>query len=87
MINGKRWDIGFGYTGKTNGKVDDGVCRYHSRRIVIHAADKGRVTSLEEIIIHEVAHAVFPQTKEDSIDHMGQVAAEILAKMREAEKS
>jgi len=85
MINGQRWQVGFGYTGKTRGVVDDGVCRYHSRRIVVHGAHNGRYTSLEETVIHEVAHAAFPQIEEGAIDHMAQVAAKILFKMRAAE--
>jgi len=85
VINGKRWSVGFGYTGKTKGIVDDGVCRYHSHRIVVHAAHSGRVRSLEETVIHEVAHAAFPQIDETSIEHMADVAAKVLAKMRAAE--
>jgi hypothetical protein len=40
---------------------------------------------LEETVIHEVAHAAFPQIDETSIEHMADVAAKVLAKMRAAE--
>jgi len=84
-INGERWEIGFGYAGKTNGKVDDGVCRYHTKRIVIASAHNGRASTLEDAVIHEVAHAVMPQIDEATILHLGEVASEILAKMQAAE--
>jgi hypothetical protein len=85
MINGKRWSIGFGYTGKTKGIVDDGSCNYQKRQIVIHAAHNGRTRSLEECVIHEVAHAHFPQLDEFSIQHFGDVCAKVLLKMKTAE--
>ena len=85
MINGKRWTIGFGFTGKTAGIVDDGSCRYASNKIVIHSAHSGRSRSLEECVIHEVAHAVLPQIDEPTITHLGEVAARVLLKMQAAE--
>ena len=85
MINGKRWTIGFGFTGKTAGVVDDGSCRYATNTIVIHSAHSGRVRSLEECVIHEVAHAVLPQIDEATINHLGEVAAKVLARMQAAE--
>jgi hypothetical protein len=85
ILNGKRWQIGFGWTGKTKGKVDDGVCRHHSQRIVIHAAHKGRVVSLEEATIHECAHAAFPMIMEEEIDAFACTTAKVLAKLKAAE--
>ena len=85
MINGSRWTIGFGFTGKTKGRVDDGVCRYATNRIVIQASHNGRFRSLEECVIHEVAHAVLPQIDEATILHLGEVTAKVLIKMRAAE--
>jgi hypothetical protein len=87
LFNGKRWQIGFGMTGMTNGKVDDGVCRYHSKRIVIHRKVKGRVVSLEEATIHECAHAAFPMIMEDDIDRFAAATSKVLAKMKDAESS
>ena len=80
-INGKRWTIGFGIVGKNN----DGLCNYDQRRIFIRANRNGRTRSLEECVIHEVAHAVFPQIEEDAILHLADMAARILAKMKNAE--
>ena len=74
-------------TGMTNGKVDDGVCRYHSKRIVIHRKVKGRVVSLEEATIHECAHAAFPMIMEDDIDRFAAATAKVLSKMKDAESS
>ena len=85
MINGKRWSVGFGYTGKTNGVVDDGSCCYRKRQIVIHAAHKGRTRSLEECVIHEMAHAHFTQIDEPSIAHFGEECAKVLLAMKAAE--
>ena len=85
MINCKRWSIGFGFTGKTDRFVDDGSCNYQKRKIVIRAAHNGRARSLEECVIHEIAHAHFPQLDEPSINHFGEVCANVLAKMQAAE--
>jgi len=84
-INGDKWEIGFGYAGKTKGKVDDGVCRYHTKRIVIASAHNGRVSSLADCVIHEIAHAVMPQIDEATITHLGEVASEVLQQMQAAE--
>ena len=85
VFNGKRWSIGFGFPGKTKGKVDDGVCRYSTKRIVIHRKAKGRVVSLEEACIHECAHAAFPMIMEADIDTFAEVTAKVLAKLKAAE--
>lgn len=85
VFNGKRWSIGFGFPGKTKGKVDDGVCRYYSKRIVIHRKAKGRVICLEEAIIHECAHAAFPFILEADIDKFAESTAKVLHKMRAVE--
>jgi len=86
MINGKRWTIGIGFPGKTKGVVDDGVCKYSNKRIIIHGIHRGRVRSTEETIIHEVAHAVLPQIDETTIEHLADVSARILAKVKKAEE-
>jgi hypothetical protein len=85
IFNKKRWQIGFGWTGKTNGKVDDGVCRYHQQRIVIHGKHRGRIVSLEEACIHECAHAAFPMILEDDIDRFASATAKVLKKLKAAE--
>jgi len=85
IFNGQRWQIGFGMPGITNGKVNDGICKYHSRRIVIHRKVKGRVVSLEEATIHECAHAAFPMIMEDDIDRFASTTARVLVKMKTAE--
>jgi len=85
LFGGKRWQIGFGMTGITEGRVNDGICRYHSKRIVIHRKVKGRVVSLEEAIIHECAHAAFPMIMEEDIDAFADTTAKVLAKMQAAE--
>jgi len=85
IINGRRWSIGFGYAGKSNGVNDDGACNYSLRRIIVHAAHSGRCRSLEETVIHEVAHAHFPQIDEPSIAHFGEVCAKVLIRLKAAE--
>ena len=85
MFNGKRWQIGFGYTGKTRGKMDDGICRYQSKRIIIQGKHRGRLISLEEACIHECAHAAFPMIMEEDIDAFAATTAKVLAKLKVAE--
>ena len=85
IFNGKRWEVGFGFTGMTKGKVDEGVCRYHSKRIVIHRKAKGRRITLEEATIHECAHAAFPMIMEDDIDRFAVATAKVLARLKSAE--
>jgi hypothetical protein len=82
---GRRWKVGFGWTGKTDGLVDDGVCRYHKEMIVIRRKARGRGRSLEEIVIHECAHAAFPLATEDQIEKFGSTTAKVLAKLKAAE--
>jgi len=85
MINGKRWQIGFGFTGKTNGKVDQGACRYYSRRIVIQRRIKGRKCSLIDGAIHELLHAAVPSLKESVVDEFGELCGRVLPKLLAAE--
>jgi hypothetical protein len=83
LINGKRWKIGFGVSGANN----DGLCNYDRQTVFIRAAHNGRTRSLDECVIHEVAHAVMPQIDEATILHLGEVCAKVLEKMRKAEAS
>jgi hypothetical protein len=85
IINKKRWTIGYGFPGKTKGKVDEGSCNYEKRKVIIHHKKKGRICSLAEIVFHEIAHARFPDMKEDSINELGKIAAAVFHKMQEYE--
>jgi hypothetical protein len=85
-INGDLWEIGFGYCGKTKGQKDDGVCNYEKKRIIIASAHNGRVCTLEDAVIHEVAHAVLPQIDEYTINKLGQVASDVLFAMKSSEQ-
>jgi hypothetical protein len=84
-IDGRRWKVGFGFAGMTNGKPNDGQCNHETKRIVIQRAALGRKASLEEVVIHECAHAAFPQIEEDFIDRFAEAAAKVLAKMKAEE--
>ena len=86
-INGKRWDIGFGYPGKTKGKIDQGVCRYYSRRIVLHRKVKGRKCSIIDLAVHELLHAHVPSLKEEVVNEFGELVARVLPKLIEAEEN
>ncbi len=85
MINGKRWEIGFGFTGKTKGKVDDGVCRYHTRRIVLQRKARGRKCTLIDGAVHELLHAQEPSLNEDSVNRFGELVGRVLPKLLAAE--
>jgi hypothetical protein len=85
-INGKRWSVGFGYPGKSNGIVNDGICLWEKRRIVIHAERNGRSRSLAETIVHEIAHArLGPDISEEAVDDIGRISAVVLAKAKALE--
>ena len=83
LINGKRWVIGFGVAGADN----DGLCNYDKKKIIVKAAHNGRTRSLEEVTIHEIAHAVMPQIDEPTILHLAEVCAIVLQKIKAAESS
>ena len=85
MINGKRWEIGFGYTGKTRGKVDEGVANYERRRIVIRRKVRGRKCSLIDGAIHELLHAAVPSLKEEIVEDFGELCGRVLPKLIQAE--
>jgi len=83
LINGKRWQMGFGVAGVDN----DGLCNYDKKKIIVKAAHNGRTRTLEEVTIHEIAHAVMPQIDEPTILHLAEVCAVVLEKMKSAEGS
>ena len=85
VINGKRWEIGFGFTGKTKGKVDEGVCRYHTRRIVLQRKARGRKCTLIDGAVHELLHAAVPSLKEDVVNDFGELVGRVLPKLLAAE--
>lgn len=84
-INGKRWDIGFGFTGRTKGKIDDGVCRYHSRMVVLQRKAKGRKCTIIDGAVHELLHAYLPCLHEDSVTEFAELVARVLPKLMAAE--
>ena len=83
LINWKRWQIGFGVAGFDN----DGLGNYDKKKIIVKAAHNGRTRTLEEVTIHEIAHAVMPQIDEPTILHLAEVCAVVLEKMKSAEAS
>lgn len=90
IINGKRWAYGFGYPcgEKVRGKirVHDGICSWQKRRIIIQRGVKGRERSLEETVIHEVAHAVLTSMiAEETIEELASKTYKILKRMRKEE--
>lgn len=86
VIQGQRWEVGFGYTGKTNGVVDDGACNYEKKKITIRSEKRGRSRSLAETIFHEVAHARFPDITEDAITALGEIAGEVFKRCSQDEE-
>lgn len=80
-INGKRWSVGYGFAGMTNGKKDEGCCDYAKRKVTILHEKRGRICSLSEIVFHEIAHARFPDIKEEAINELGQIASAVFHKM------
>jgi hypothetical protein len=84
-INGDLWEIGFGFTGKTGGRVDEGVANYARRRIVIRSKDRGRKCSLIDGAIHELLHAAVPSLKEDVVNDFGELCGRVLPKLIAAE--
>lgn len=85
-INGRRWRIGYGFPGKTNGKVDDGSSDEGQYKIVIHTSRRGRTRSIEECVCHELLHAAAPQLSEDFCTKFGELFDRVLKKMRPADE-
>jgi hypothetical protein len=75
-INGKKWEIGYGYPGKINGKVNDGLCIWSRNRIVIQRKPKGRERSIVNVLTHELSHAVIPSLDEAYAEILGEVVSE-----------
>jgi len=73
-IDGKKWSVGYGYPGTTKGKINDGICDYSKRRIVIH---RGCSRSLLSVLAHEAIHARLPDLSEDSVDETGELIGKI----------
>ena len=84
-INGKKWEIGFGFPGKTKGKVDQGVANYTRRRIVLHSKKKGRKCTIIDLAVHELLHAAVPALKEEVVNDFGELVARVLPKLMAAE--
>ena len=85
-IHGRRWRIGYGFPGKTKGKVDDGSADDKTRRIIVHSKRNGRSRSLEEVICHELLHAMAPQLSEEFCTSFGELFDRVLGKMRKADE-
>lgn len=85
-INGKRWKIGYGFPGKTNGEVDDGSSDEVLKKIIVLTARNHRSRSLEEVIAHEILHAMEPNLSEDFCTKYGEMFDRVLMKMRPADE-
>jgi len=73
-INGDKWKVGYGHPGFTNGKINDGICDYERRRIVIH---RGCTRSLLSVLAHETIHASMPFVSEEYVDTTGELISQI----------
>ena len=73
-INGRKWQVGYGHPGFTNGKMDDGVCNYETRRITIN---RGSTRSLLSVLAHEAIHARLPDLSEESVNETGELISQI----------
>lgn len=76
IIDGKKWELGYGYPGKSDGRVHDGICNWGRRRIVIHRRSKGRTRHLADVLAHELGHAVIPSMDEEYVELLGRVVGE-----------
>lgn len=85
-INGRRWRIGYGFPGKTKGKVDDGSADSDLKKIAVLTARCHRSRSLEEVIAHEILHAMAPQLSEEFCTEFGETFDRVLKKMRPADE-
>lgn len=73
VIDGNTWELGYGYPGKTKGKVNDGLCSWERRRITIQRKSKGRTRKLSDVLAHELSHAVLPSLDEAYAELLGVV--------------
>jgi hypothetical protein len=80
QIAGKTWTIEFGNPGSTNGVLDDAVCIYEDRRIVVRRKAKG---SLLNCISHEIIHARCPDLEEGAVHDCGDLIDEAMIKVLE----
>lgn len=78
-INGSIWKYGYGNTGTTNGKKNDGLCVYQSKTIYINPQS---TRSLEDIVCHEFIHARFPDLNEEAVDDAGDILGKVLNKFK-----
>jgi len=79
-ISGKKWTIEFGNPGKTEGKLDDAVCIYDERRIILRRKSKG---SLLNCTAHEIIHARCPDLEESAVHDCGDLIDEAVNKILE----
>lgn len=79
-INGRIWSIGYGYPGKTDGVINDGICDYEARRIIVRRPEV-LTCSLLEVIAHELLHAVVADLREETVMAYGQKLAEVWQKI------
>jgi hypothetical protein len=84
-INGQRWEIGFGYTGKTNGKINEGLCDRPKRRIIFKSKSNGRKCTLIDVGVHELLHAYLECLHEDAVNEFGEICGRVLPKLIAAE--
>ncbi len=80
-INGKRWIVGYGYTGKTNGKINDGLCDYEKRRIILQRRENGRKSTIIDVAVHELMHAFLVCLNEDAVNDFGELCGRVLPKL------
>lgn len=85
-IAGEVWELGYGFPGKRNGKVNDGLCSWERRRITIQRKSLGRSRSLAEVLAHEIAHAAMPALAEDYAEIIGDVVGKAYAAFEPYEK-
>jgi hypothetical protein len=78
-INGHNWKYGYGNTGTTGGKKNDGLCVYETRTIFINPQS---TRSLEDVICHETLHARFPDLSEESVDDAAGIMGEMIIKFK-----
>jgi len=86
IILGKRYTFGFGFAGSQKRIPDDGACQYHNKRVIIRSKDRGRSESLLECVIHECAHARFPDLTESAVDDFSRMTTTVYNKMQSHEK-
>jgi len=73
-INGRKWEIGYGHPGLTDGTINDGICDYDKRRITIY----NRCTrSLLSVLAHEILHARLHDISEEAVDECGELISKV----------